>query len=137
MKDKSLKYSSETSVIIGCCMKVHSALGRGFPEVFYQRALAIELEESGISYEREFEMPVYYHEKHIGTRRVDFLVYGIIAVEIKATSELDDGHLAQALNYLEAQNLEVGLLINFGAKSLQFKRLINHKFKDLTWVQSL
>jgi GxxExxY protein len=109
MKDKSLKYSSETALIIGCCMAVHRALGRGFPEVFYQRALAIEFEERGISYEREFEMPVYYHEKHIGTRRVDFLVKGTIALELKATSELEDGHLAQALNYLEAQNLVVGL----------------------------
>tara|TARA_R110000737_G_scaffold115473_1_gene148366 strand:- start:742 stop:1155 length:414 start_codon:yes stop_codon:yes gene_type:complete len=137
MNDKSLKYSEETSKIIGCCMKVHSALGRGFPEIYYQRALAIEFEENEVLFEREYEMPVYYYEVPIGTRRVDFLVYEKIALELKATSELDDSHLAQALNYLQVQNLEVGLLINFGSKSLQFKRLINHTYKNNTWIDSL
>ena len=77
---------------------------------------------------REHEMPVYYRQQQIGTRRVDFLVKNIISVEIKAVARLEDVHLAQAINYLEAYNLEVGLLINFGAKSLEFKRLINSKF---------
>jgi GxxExxY protein len=118
-------------------MSVHRALGRGFPEVFYQRALAIEFEEKMVTFEREFEMPVFYLEKHIGTRRVDFLVFEKIAVELKATSELDDNHLTQSLNYLSAQNLEVGLLINFGSKSLQFKRLINQSYKDRTWMTGI
>lgn len=84
----------------------------------------------GISFEREKEMPVFYKEHQVGVRRVDFLVEGVISVEIKAISKLENIHLAQALNYLEAYDLEVGLLINFGAKSLEFKRIINHKFKQ-------
>ncbi len=137
MNESKLKFSQETSAIIGCSMRIHSALGRGFPEVFYQRALAIELNENKILFEREFEMPVYYQEHHIGARRVDFFVDEKIAVELKATSELEGAHLAQTLNYLETQNIEVGLLINFGAESLQFKRLINRKFKDRSWLKNL
>ena len=111
-------------------MTVHSELGNGFQEVIYQRALAIEMEAVGISFIREFEMPVYYKTQQIGTRRVDFLVEGIISVELKALVQLADVHLAQAINYLEAYDLEIGLLINFGAKSLQFKRLANKVFKQ-------
>lgn len=110
-------------------MKVHSALGNGFQEVIYQRALAIEFDLQGVEYQREFNMPIYYKDNHIGTRRVDFLVKGCISVELKAVIELQDVHLAQAKNYLEAYNLEVGLLINFGARSLKFKRLGNNKFR--------
>jgi len=111
-------------------MKVHSALGNGFQEVIYQRALAIEMEDSGLSYSREHEMPIYYKQQHIGTRRVDFLIEDVISVELKALTTLEDVHLAQAINYLEAYDLEVGLLINFGSKSLTFKRLANKKFKQ-------
>lgn len=110
-------------------MTVHSFLGNGFQEVIYQRALAIELRLDGINFRREVEMPVYYKENHIGTRRVDFLIEDLISVELKALTKLEDVHLAQALNYLEAYNLEVGLLINFGERSLNFKRLTNKKFK--------
>lgn len=110
-------------------MTVHRALGNGFQEVIYQRALAIEFELNAILYNREFEMPIYYREQHIGTRRVDFLVKNIISVELKALTKLEDVHFAQAINYLEAYNLEVGLLINFGETSLNFKRLLNKKFK--------
>lgn len=109
-------------------MSVHKTLGNGFQEVIYQRALEIEFLENGIDYSREHEMPVYYRRRQIGARRVDFLVKNIISVELKAITKLEDIHLAQAINYLEAYNLEVGLLINFGAKSLEFKRLINSKF---------
>lgn len=110
-------------------MEVHKALGNGFPEVMYQRALAVEFGMQNISFEREFEMPVFYKEIHIGTRRADFLVEKIISVELKAQLQLEDAHLAQALNYLEAYNLEIGLLINFGARSLEYKRLHNNKHK--------
>ena len=122
------KYKDITGKIIGAAMQVHKILGNGFQEVIYQRALKIELPLFGLNFKREFEMPIYYREQHIGTRRVDFLVEEIISVEIKAVSQMEDAHMAQAINYLEAYNLEVGLLINFGKKSLEFKRLINSKF---------
>lgn len=124
------KYSEITGKIIGCAMKVHSALGNGFQEVIYQRALEIEMADAGLSFSREHEMPIFYKNQQIGTRRVDFLVEGIVSVELKAINVLEDVHLAQAINYLEAYDLEIGLLINFGAKSLQHKRLINKKFNQ-------
>lgn len=123
------RYSDMTGKIIGCSMEVHKLLGNGFQEVIYQRALEKEMALQGLSFAREFEMPIYYKEEQIGTRRVDFLVEEVVSVELKALAKLEDVHLAQALNYLEAYNLQIGLLINFGAKSLEFKRLINPKFK--------
>ncbi len=129
MIKEEFKYSELTSRIIGCAMNVHSTLGNGFQEVIYQRALAIEFQINEISFNREFEMPIYYRERHIGTRRVDFLVEDVLSVEIKAITKLEDVHFAQAINYLEAYNLEIGLLINFGERSLNFKRLTNKKFK--------
>lgn len=132
MINNQYKHSELTSKIIGCAMTVHKTLGNGFQEVIYQRALGIEFDENGIEYRREHEMPIYYKQRQIGTRRVDFLVKNTILVEIKAISKLEDVHLAQAINYLEAYNLEVGLLINFGAKSLEFKRLINSKFNRVS-----
>ena len=111
-------------------MAVHSALGNGFQEVIYQRALAIEMAAQGISFSREHKMPIYYNGQQIGTRRADFLVEGVVSVELKAVIQLEDAHLAQAINYLEAYDLEVGLLINFGARSLEFKRVANKKFKQ-------
>jgi GxxExxY protein len=129
MINEKYKYSELTSKIIGCGMTVHTTLGNGFQEVIYQRALEIEMKLAGISFSREFEMPIFYNEQHIGTRRVDFLVEGTISVELKALTKLEDVHFAQAINYLEAYNLEVGLLINFGEVSLNFKRLTNKKYK--------
>ena len=108
-------------------MKVHSVLGNGFQEVIYQRALEIEFRKSGLGYVREMEMPVYYEGEQIGMRRVDFFVENAIMVELKAIVLLEDVHLAQAMNYLEAYKMEVGLLINFGSRSLQFKRVHNNK----------
>ena len=130
MINEQYKYSDITSKIIKCSMTVHSELGNGFQEVNYQRALAIEMNLQGLDFSREHEMPVFYKNEQIGTRRVDFLVESVIAVELKAIVELQEVHLAQAINYLEAYDLEIGLLINFGAKSLEFKRLINSKFKQ-------
>lgn len=122
------KYSELTGKIIGCAMEVHKRLSNGFQEVIYQRALEIEMKLTGIEFSREHEMPIFYREEQIGTRRVDFLVGGVVSVELKALTKLEDVHLAQAINYLEAYNLEIGLLINFGAKSLEYRRLINPKF---------
>jgi len=130
MINKQYKYSEITGKIIGCAMQVHSALGNGFQEVIYQRALKIEMADAGLSFSREQEMPVFYKNQQIGTRRVDFLVEGVVSVELKAITNLEDVHLAQAINYLEAYDLEVGLLINFGARSLQYKRIANRKFKQ-------
>lgn len=127
MINNEYKYSDITEKIIGCAMKVHSKLGNGFQEVIYQRALAIELAEADLDFTREQEMEIFYKDQRIGTRRVDFFVEGRILVELKALIQLEDVHLAQAINYLEAFNMEVGLLINFGARSLQFKRLSNNK----------
>lgn len=127
--NEKYKYSELTSKIIGCAMEVHKLLGNGFQEVIYQRALAKELNLQNVEFAREFEMPVIYKDEQIGTRRVDFLVNDVVSVELKAIIQLEDVHLAQALNYLEAYNIEVGLLINFGSKSLQFKRLVNPRFR--------
>jgi GxxExxY protein len=137
-----MKHEELTHKIIGCAMKVHSALGNGFThwvdlffkgirecfafqEVIYQRALAIEMEKQGLGYQREMEMSIYYDGIAIGTRRVDFFVEDVIMVELKALIKLEEVHLAQAMNYCQAYNLPIGLLINFGAKSLEFKRVYN------------
>jgi GxxExxY protein len=114
-----------THKVIGCAMKVHSMLGNGFQEVIYQRALAIEMEFQGLSFVREKEMPIFYREINIGTRRVDFFVENLVMVELKAIEKLEDVHKAQAINFCEAYNIPDGLLINFGAKSLEFKRVYN------------
>lgn len=124
-----MKYEDLTYKIIGCAMEVHKHLGNGFQEVIYQRALSIEFDNQGIQYSREHEMQIQYKEQDIGTRRVDFFVENKIMVEIKAIIDLEDVHLAQAMNYVEAYDLEIGLLINFGAKSLQHKRVHNNKIK--------
>jgi GxxExxY protein len=127
MIDETYKYSEMTGQIIGLAMEVHKNLGNGFQEVIYQRALEFEFTKNQIKFDREFEMPIIYKGKNIGTRRVDFLINKIISVEIKAVIQIEPVHLAQAMNYLEAYNLEVGLLLNFGAQSLQIKRLLNRK----------
>ncbi len=123
-------HSALTSKVIGCAMAVHSSLGNGFQEVIYQRALEIEMLEQGLQFARELEMPIYYKRQQIGSRRVDFLVDDAVSVELKAIARLEDIHLAQAINYLEAYDLEVGLLINFGARNLEFKRVSNRKFNQ-------
>jgi len=120
-----MKHEDITHKIIGCAMKVHSTLGNGFQEVIYQRALAIEFFKKDLRYKREMEMQIFYDGRILGTRRVDFFVEDDIMVEIKAVIKLEDVHLAQAMNYCQAYNLPIGLLINFGAKSLEFKRVYN------------
>ncbi len=120
-----MKHEDITHKIIGCAMKVHSTLGNGFQEVIYQRALAIEMEKQGLGFKREMEMSIFYEGIDIGTRRVDFFVEDSIMVELKALIKLEEVHLAQAMNYCQAYRLPIGLLINFGAKSLEFKRVYN------------
>ena len=120
----NLKYGDITGKIIGCAMEVHKRLGNGFQEVIYQRALEREMTFLGLGFERELEMPIHYRDEQIGTRRVDFFVENAVMVELKAISKLEDIHLAQAINYLEAYKIEIGLLINFGARNLDFKRVI-------------
>lgn len=122
-----MKHQDLTYKIIGCAMKVHSTLGSGFQEVIYQRALSVEMGKSSIEFSRELDMDIFYDDVHIGTRRVDFFVEDQVMVEIKALSKLEDVHLAQAINYCEVYNLPFGLLINFGAKSLEYKRVYNTK----------
>jgi GxxExxY protein len=116
-----------THKIIGCAMNVHSTLGNGFQEVIYQRALAIEMRKQGLDFQREMEMTIFYDGIDIGTRRVDFFVESKVMVELKAVEKLEDVHKAQAINYCEAYNIADGLLINFGSKSLDFKRVYNKK----------
>lgn len=121
-----LKYKDITQKIIGCAFEVHKFLGNGFQEVIYQRALALEFNQTGLSYQRELEIDIFYKDfnEAIGTRRADFLVQGKVLVELKAMTQLEDVHLAQVLNYLKAYRMEVGLLINFGSKSMEFKRVV-------------
>jgi GxxExxY protein len=147
MIEEKYKYSAITEKIIGCAMEVHKFLGNGFThlyclflkgirecfafqEVIYQRSLEIEFILQGVKFHREYDMKVYYKNRPAGIRRVDFLVEDVISVEIKAHTKLEDVHFAQAINYLEAYNLEIGLLINFGARSLEFHRLTNSKYES-------
>ncbi len=130
MIKEEYKYSALTSKIIGCAIEVHKFLGNGFQEVIYQRSLQREFMLQDVGFVREQEMSIFYKGLHVGTRRVDFLVEEKICVELKAVIQLEAVHLAQAINYLEAYNLEVGLLINFGARKLEFKRVVNTKYKD-------
>jgi GxxExxY protein len=119
--------SELTGKIIGCAMEVHRYLGNGFQEVIYQRALQKEMRLEKLEFTREHEMEIFYKDECIGLRRVDFFVEGKVMVELKAVIQLEDVHLAQAINYLEAYGLDIGLLINFGSKSLQFKRVMKPK----------
>jgi GxxExxY protein len=121
-----LKYKDITEKIIGASFEVHKFLGNGFQEVIYQRALEWEFKQAGLDFDREIEQDIFYKQlvKPIGTRRADFVVENKVLVELKAVIQLEDVHLAQTLNYLKAYRLEVGLLINFGSKSMTFKRLV-------------
>ena len=130
MKDEEITFK-----VIGCAMKVHNTLGNGFQEVIYQRCLAIELGKAGLSFGREVEQTIFYEGTEVGTRRADFVVEEKIIVEIKAVINIEDVHLAQAKNYVVAYDFPTGLLINFGATSLQYKKVFNPKYnagKNLT-----
>jgi len=116
-----------TYKINGCAMKVHNKLGNGFQEVIHQRCLAIEMEKAGLNFGREVEQVICYDDIEVGTRRADFVVENQIIVELKALISLDDVHTAQTKNYVVAYNFPIGLLINFGANTLQFKKIFNPK----------
>jgi len=118
------RYNKLTEKVIGCAMEVHRTLGNGFQEVIYQLSLAVEMEKAELIFGREIEMPLFYKGVDVGSRRVDFLVADAVLVELKALHELTPTHYAQIINYPEAYQLEVGLLINFGERSLRFKRFI-------------
>jgi len=123
------RFHDLTRKIIGCAMRVHSELGSGFPELIYQRGLAVELKQEGIAFQSEIHLPVFYKDTTIGARRTDFLIESQVLVELKAVSELTDAHHAQTINYLKAYRLEVALLINFGEASLKFKRLLHNPLR--------
>src|SRR4030095_622297 len=125
------KHSDITEKVIGCALKVHQRMRSGYPELIYHKCLVIEFEKNALLFSSEIVLPIYYGNIEVGKRRVDFLIESKVIIEIKALSELTDAHPAQALNYLEALNLEIGLLINFGSKSLEVKRLINNKYKSI------
>lgn len=119
-----------TYKIIGCAMKVHRTLGNGFQEKIYQRCLAIELERAQLSFARELEHPIFYEGIEVGTRRADFVVEEKVVVELKALIGLEDVHLAQAKNYVVAYDFDIGLLINFGGMSLEYKRIYHPRLKS-------
>jgi len=125
----NMELNELTYKINGCAMKVHNTLGNGFQEVIYQRCLAIELRKAGLVFEREKEHVIFYEGEDVGTRRADFIIEGKVMVELKALITLEDVHLAQAKNYVVAYDLPIGLLINFGGISLQFKKVFNPKYK--------
>lgn len=125
------KYSDITGKILAACFEVYNEIGCGFSELVYHRSLIIEFTQRGIQFFSEYELPIFYKNQKVGARRADFLIEKVVTVEIKAVSKLEDIHLAQAINYLEAFNIEIGMLINFGAKSLEYKRLVHPKlFKN-------
>ena len=128
MRNSTMNLDELTYKINGCAMKVHNTLGNGFQEVIYQRCLAIELERAGISFVREQEQTIFYEEIMVGTRRADFVIEDIIIVELKAQINIEDVHIAQAKNYVVAYDKPIGLLINFGNQSLQFKKIYNPKY---------
>ena len=131
-------YEEITRTIIGCAMYVHTTLGRGYPEIIYQRALAIEMELAGLNFDREKQIDIIFRDVLIGTRQVDFIVNGEVLVELKATSELDDHHYVQVFNYLEMNRKRLALLFNFGATRLEFKRIYNkHTYPDETSESNL
>ena len=124
----AFKYEELTSKVIGCAMKVYNKMRSGYKEIIYSRCLAIEFEKTGIKYNREMEWPIYYDGIIVGRKRVDYMIEDTISLELKAIKELTDKELNEGLNYLESHNLEIGLLINFGGPSLEFKRLFNKKY---------
>ena len=127
MQIDDLKYHEITGQIIGCSMKVHRYFGPGFPEIIYKRTLMVELQKIPLTYSSEIEREILYENRLIGKRRLDLLVENNILVELKAVTELNNGSYAQVINYLRVFNIEVGLLLNFGSASLQFKRFVNTK----------
>jgi GxxExxY protein len=120
------RFNNLTQTIIGCAMSVHRELGSGFPEIIYQRGLAVEMKQAKLAFQGEIHLPVFYKDTNIGSRRADFLVEGQVLVELKALGELADSNFSQVVNYLKAYRLEVALLINFGEPSLRYRRFLHN-----------
>lgn len=129
-----MEKDSLTYTVIGCALKVYNTLGPGFPEVIYQRCLAIELKRAGLSFVRELNRTVYYEDIEVGKRRADFVVENKLTVELKAKVNMVAANLAQAKNYTKAYDFPRGLLFNFGSTSLQYKLLFNPKYNDPDYV---
>ena len=127
---ETYKHSELTGIIIGCAMKVHRVIGRGFPEIIYLRCLVIELKKRGLICETEVPKDIFYEGKNVGSRRLDMMVNGLVIVELKAIFELENLYFNQVTNYLKVLKIEVGLLINFGSKSLQYKRFANYRCEE-------
>jgi GxxExxY protein len=123
--EENMKFADLTRKIIGCGMKVHNYFGPGYPENIYQKSLLIEFRKAGILYRSELVKDIYYEGELVGKRRLDIIAEDKVIVELKAISELDEGCTNKILNYLKVFNQEVGLLLNFGCKSLQYKRFVN------------
>ncbi len=118
-------FKQETYQIIGCAMEVHKELGYGFLEAIYQEALEIEFLNQKIPYEREAPLPVYYKDIQLEKQYyADFICFDKIIVELKSVQELNKVHLKQILNYLKATESRLGLILNFGKESLEYKRII-------------
>ena len=125
MNKVDLLYKQECYNIVGACMAVHRELGHGFLESVYQEALAIELTRSSIPFEREKELSIIYKGVELKSYyKADFICYDQIILELKALDALSNDHVSQLMNYLKATGLKVGLLVNFGASSLQYKRYV-------------
>jgi len=122
-----LLYSEITGPVIGAAMEVHKVLGPGFLESVYEEAFAIELDLRNISYKRQQPIDIFYKEKLAKHFVCDFIIEDLVIVELKALSQLGDIAKAQVLNYLKATRLPIGLLLNFGARSLEYKRFVNTK----------
>jgi GxxExxY protein len=125
-------HSDITSTILAAAFEVHRIIGCGFVESVYHRSLIIECMNRKIAFESEKELPIYYKNHKVGSRRVDLLFQQKVVAELKAVSKLEDIHLAQAINYLEVFNLDVGLLLNFGSKTLEYKRLVHPRLVNKT-----
>ncbi len=134
MQDLTIKefpLKKETYKIIGAAMEVHKQLGGGFLEAIYQEALEIEFKNNEIDYKRELPLNVIYKGQKLNKQYfADFVCYNSVIVELKALSDISSNHEAQILNYLKATNIQVGLLINFGKQSLQYKRIVNTYYFD-------
>jgi len=122
--------SEITGDIIGAAMEVHRRLGPGFLESVYEEALAVELKINNIKFERQKELPVFYRDKVIKTFVCDFIIDKQIIVELKAIKQIGEIEKIQVISYLKASGIEIGLLINFGNVSLEYKRLINSRKKQ-------
>lgn len=126
MMEEKILYKGESYKIIGICMKIHSALGHGFLEAVYCEVLEKELIKNEIPYQREVKLDLFYNGEKLDKKyKADFVCYDDIILEVKSVSFIHENFTKQTLNYLKATNKKLGLLINFGEKSLKYKKIIN------------